>query len=105
MGAAVAQLTMKQFEHDNKFEDDSFGSIVEEEQENFENVFAKNKRTLEPEPSKKRKPPPKFNKKTSLPTQSMPKMQFPKFDGANPKIWRDNCESTLSYINYLKACR
>ena len=23
----------------------------------------------------------------------MPKLQFPKFDGVNPKVWRDNCES------------
>jgi hypothetical protein len=67
-GVAMAQLTMKQFEHENKFEDDSSSSPVEEEQENFENVFAKNKGTLKLEPSKKTKPPPKFDKKISLPT-------------------------------------
>ena len=92
-GAAVAQLTMKQFEKEPKFDDDSSGSTVDEEDETFDNVFAKYKGTHKPEPSKKRKPPSKFDRTTSLPTQSMPKMQFPKFDGANPKVWKDNCES------------
>jgi len=36
---------------------------------------------------------PKHDKKTTLLTQAMPKMQFPKFDGHNPKIWKDNCKS------------
>jgi hypothetical protein len=92
-GAAVAQLTMKQFENDHKFDDDSSGSTVDEEDVTFDNVFAKNKGTLKPKPSKHRKPPPKFDRKTSLSTQPMPKMKFPKFDGTNPKLWRDNCES------------
>jgi len=92
-GAAVAQLTMQQFEREPKFEDDSPGSTVDEEAEPFNNVFAQYKGTHKPEPSRKRKPTSKFDRTTSLPTQSMPKMQFPKFDGANPKVWRDNCES------------
>lgn len=92
-GAAVAQLTMRQFDHEAHFDDDSAGSMVDEEPESFENVSAKNKGTHRPVPSKKPKPPPKTVKKPSLPTQSMPKMQFPKFDGENPQIGRDNCES------------
>jgi len=84
---------MKQFEKEPKFDYDSSGSTVDEEDETFDNVFAKYKGTHKPEPSKKRKHPSKFDRKTSLPTQSMSKMQFPKFDGANPKVWRDNCES------------
>jgi len=43
--AAVAQLTMKQFEREPKFEDDSSGSTVYEEGETFNNVFAKYKGT------------------------------------------------------------
>ena len=85
-GAVVAQLTMKQFEKEPKFDYDSSGSTVDEEDETFDNVFAKYKGTHKPEPSKKRKPTSKFDRTTSLPTQSMPKMQFPKFDGANPKV-------------------
>jgi hypothetical protein len=92
-GAAVAQLTLKQFENVNKFNDDSSDSIVDEEDITFDNIFAKNKGISKSETSKKRRPPPKFDKKTSLPSQSMPKMQFPKFDGTNSKVWKDNCES------------
>jgi len=73
-GAAVAQLTMQQFEREPKFEDDSPGSTVDEEAEPFNNVFAQYKGTHKPEPSKKRKPPSKFDRTTSLPTQPMPKM-------------------------------
>lgn len=91
-GAAVAQLTMRH--NDGPFGDDSV-SVIFYEKEDFENVFAKNKGTHKPESSKTRKPPSKHDKKTTLPSQAMPKMQFPKFDGHNPKIWKDNC---LSYF-------
>ena len=66
--AAVAQLTMKQFEREPKFEDDSSGSTVDEEGETFNNVFVEHKGTHKPEPSKKRKPTSKFDRTTSLPT-------------------------------------
>ena len=32
-------------------------------------------------------------KKEDLPHHTLPKMQFPTFDGENPKIWIDNCEN------------
>ena len=74
---------------------DSSLSVIFDEKEDFENVFARNKGTHKPESSKTRRPPPKHDKKNPLPYQAMPKMQFPKFDGQNTKIWKDNC---LSYF-------
>jgi len=94
-GAAIAQLTMRQFHNDGSFSDDSSISVIFYEKEDFENVFARNKGTHKPKSSKTRRPPPKHDKKNPLSSQAMPKMQFPKFDGQNTKIWKDNC---LSYF-------
>jgi hypothetical protein len=66
-GAAIAQLTMRQFDNDGPFEDDSSVSVIFYEKEDFENVFAKNKGTHKGESSKTRKPPPKHDKKNTLP--------------------------------------
>lgn len=92
-GAAVAQLTMRQFDHEDAYADDDSVSIVFEEQEDFHNVFARDKGPHKPESSKTKKPPPRTGKSDKLHNQSMPKMHFPKFDGTNPKIWKDNCKS------------
>lgn len=104
-GAAVAQLTMRQFDHEEPFADDSSTSLIFEEKQNFENVFAHMKKQPQPEPSKPKQEQPqpetskhkqpgyKQEKKTALPHSTLPKMQFPKFDGQNPRIWKDNCQS------------
>jgi hypothetical protein len=106
-GAAVAQLTMRQFDSEPIFdvEDDEDASIVFDEKDSFHNVFAKQKQPEKPESSKPKRPPPKKapreehrekekgDKTEKLPSQAMPKMLFPKFDGTDPKIWRDNCQS------------
>ena len=42
-GAAVAQLTMRQFDNDGPFEDDSSVSVIFDVQVHSKNVFAKNK--------------------------------------------------------------
>jgi hypothetical protein len=84
---------MRQFDNDGPFEDDSSVSAIFYEKKDFENVFAKNKGPHKGESSKTRKPLPKHDKKNTLPSQAMPKMQYPKFDGQNPKIWKDNCQS------------
>jgi len=39
-GAAVAQLTLWHFEHEGPFEDDSSVSVIFDEEQQFENVFA-----------------------------------------------------------------
>ena len=42
-GAAVAQLTMRQFDNEAAYDDDDEVSMVFEEKESFHNVFAKDK--------------------------------------------------------------
>jgi hypothetical protein len=34
-----------------------------------------------------------FGPSTRLPTSKLPKMNFPKFEGENPKLWQSRCES------------
>jgi hypothetical protein len=58
--------------------------IFEEEDNDFQNVFATKKHEFKAESSKQ----PKHNEE-SLPHHSLPKIHFPKFDGSNPKIWFD----------------
>ena len=79
-GAVVAQLTMRQFDHEDQFEDHASESIIfDDEQPHFENVFASKKDTFKPGSSKTKKPPPKHERnkeerKTTFPNQSLPKM-------------------------------
>ena len=77
-GAAVAQLTMRQFDNEAAYDDDDDDddevSMVFEEKESFHNVFAKDKGAVKPETSKTRRPPPKIGKRDTLPSQAMPKM-------------------------------
>lgn len=51
-GAAAAQLTMSQFDHDDHLEEDTLVSIIFDEQEHFENMFAKQKDNQKLESSK-----------------------------------------------------
>lgn len=105
-GAAVAQLTMRQFDTEPIYDDDEDNvSVVFDEKESFHNVFAKEKQAEKPESSKTKKPFTRMEYKAEpknlvkgsesekLPNQAMPKMLFPKLDGTDPKIWRDNCQS------------
>jgi len=55
--AAVAQLMLWHFEHEGPFEDDSSVSVIFDEEQQFENVFAKDKGPHKPETSKTKKPP------------------------------------------------
>jgi hypothetical protein len=92
-GQAVAQLTLKQFEHEDGSV--SYGSVVADDDTMFENMFAKGKTTNRGEPSHqfKHRPPPR---KESLPHHTLPKMHFPAFDGVQPKIWLDKCHNYFS---------
>ena len=92
-GAAVAQLTMRQFDNEAAYDDEDGVSMLFEEKASFQNVFAKDKGTAKAETSKVRRPQPRSGRRDTLPSQAMPKMQFPKFDGTDPKIWKDNCQS------------
>jgi hypothetical protein len=105
-GAAVAQLTMRQFDTEPIYDDnDDDASIVFDEKESFHNVFVKEKQTEKPESSQASRSPPKKENREEyrakekrekierLPSQAMPKMLFPKFDGTDPKIWKNNFKS------------
>jgi hypothetical protein len=96
-GQAVAQLTIRQFEEDDKYASDAPESMIFEEEENpFATAYAKNKGTGKshfPKHYKHRTDP---HRSETLPHHTLPKMQFPAFDGTHPKIWIDNC---LNYIS------
>ena len=74
MGAAVAQLTMRQFDNEAAYDDDDGVSMLFEEKASFHNVFAKDKGAVKAETSKIRRPPPRVGKRDTLPSQAMPKM-------------------------------
>jgi hypothetical protein len=98
-GAAVDQLTLRQFDQEDHYHEDVQDSVLfDEEEPHFENVFATKQDAFKSSSSKAKPPPLKHDKnkevkKASLPNLAMPKMHFPKFNGTNPKVWRDNCES------------
>jgi len=92
-GQAVAQLTLQQFDKEpQEFTEGSVSAIFEDEEE-FQNVFAHTKDTHKPSTSKQPRHTQHHTKKEDLPHHTLPKMQFPTFDGENPKIWIDNCEN------------
>jgi hypothetical protein len=111
-GATVARLTMKHFATEPVFDEED----VFDDKESFQNVFAKDKHLDKPEGSKAKRPPPKKEQRTGLrtndngdkaeklPSQAMPKMMFPKFDGTDPKIWRDTVKAILNFISCLWEC-
>jgi len=92
-GAAVAQLTLQQFDHHRQSDADEEGSEIIEDNDTFHNVFASDNGKVKPESSKTKKPPPKPGKKEALPRQAIPKVPFPKFDGTDPRIWNDMCHN------------
>lgn len=51
-GQAVAQLTLRQFEEENRSVSTSSESLIEEEEQEFQNVFAKHKLTSRPKHSR-----------------------------------------------------
>ena len=69
---------------------DDVSVVFEEEEHDFQNVFATKKHEFRLGSSKQPK-----QHEEALPHHSFPKIHFPKFDGSNPKIWFDNC------INYF----
>jgi hypothetical protein len=99
-GAAIAQLTLRQWEMDPKdeakYDVDENASLLFDDNASFQNVFAKDKHTHKTEPSKNNKKVHKEDTKEQLSKHAMPKMNFPIFDGSDPKVWLDNC---ISYFD------
>jgi len=99
-GQAVAQLTLRQFEKEAWSVNN--GSVIADEEVEFENVFAHGKAKAKPEPShhyRGSKPNPKQD---SLPHHALPKMQFPSSDGTQPKILLDKCNNYFSIYSIPK---
>jgi hypothetical protein len=95
-GQAVANLTLKQMERETLSDHSDGGSMLfDEEEMDFQNVFAKGKKTFMAGPSRQPRQHREQPRKESLPHHALPKIHFPKFDGSSPKIWFDNC------INYF----
>ena len=91
-GHAVAQITLRQFANENH--SDVTDSVVVDEEDTFENVFAANERANPRQnttfhPRHNRLPP----RRDALPHHALPKMLFPSFDGSQPKIWLDKCKN------------
>lgn len=96
-GAAIAQLTMRQWEEEPKYDDDEEKvSVYSDGNASFQNVFGKDKHIPKTEHTKHHKSVPKQEKKDSINKHAMPKMNFPTFDGTNPRVWLDNC------LNYFE---
>lgn len=98
-GQAVAQLTLRQFEHD--VEAVSEGSMIaDDDTAMFENVFAdKGKHTAKPGPSHNFKTHPPPPRSESIPHHALPKIHFPTSDGTQPTIWLDKC---MNYFHIYK---
>ena len=96
-GEAVAQLTIGQFEAEDKSDSEGSYSVLFDEDENpFSHAYAKDKGPSKTTFSKNHKPKPDSHNSDQLPHHTLPKMHFPKFNGAHPKIWIDKC---LNYFD------
>lgn len=99
-GQVVAQLTLRQFEEEDR--SNSLGSeslMYDEEGIEFQNVFGRNKAPSKSPRSKTYKPKHETTPEDAVPHHALPKMHFPKFDGSHPKIWIDNCTNYFSIYN------
>lgn len=92
----MAQLTLRQFDQEAKSLSDGADSVVYEEEAPFTNIFTQDKAHQHPEGSRHNKHTSKSHKKDTVPHHTLPKMQFPTFDGTNPKVWLDNCRNYFS---------
>ena len=90
-GQAVASLTLRQMEKEAVSDHSDDVSVIFEEADDFQNIFAKNKTDFRPGTSKHPTRPDERTRQEALPHHSLPKIHFPKFNGSNPKIWFDNC--------------
>lgn len=73
--------------------------MFEEEEEPFQNMFAKNKGFKKPEQPRSHKSKNEPDKGEGVPHHALPKMLFSKFDCSHPKIWIDNCCNYFSIYN------
>ena len=101
-GQAVASLTIRQMEKEKLEDSSDNASVVSAEDTVFDNVFAAPTHDHKPGTSKRTHG--HFNK-DQLPHHSIPKMQFPMFDGTSPKIWIDNCCNYFTIYNITESLK
>ncbi|WVZ98670.1 hypothetical protein U9M48_044077 [Paspalum notatum var. saurae] len=103
-GQAVAQLTMAQFDNDNSSVNSSHSSLKQAEEVNPFHSKGKGK-------SSKQHPPKEtkshhrnreyfdhqYSRSHQVPRHTLPKMQFPIFDGSHPRIWKDKSKWLQAY--------
>jgi len=115
-GEAIARVTLRQMEESKKpaqpqYDEDHHSaaedvdSLILDDNASFHNVFAKDTMQGKAQPSRQHKTNPKQyqqnetrpetkgqeHKSYALPRPAMPKMDFPDFEGSDPKVWLDNC--------------
>jgi len=116
-GEAIARVTLRQMEEESKKPDqpqygqhhhsdtEDVDSLILDDNASFHNVFAKDTMQGKAQPSRQHKTNPKQyqqnekrqdnkgqeHKSYTLPKPAMPKMDFPDFEGSDPKVWLDNC--------------
>jgi hypothetical protein len=97
-GQVVANLTLKQFEKDDQYLKDTstIANSEQEEDQDLLNIFAKGKKPMKMSMSKSHKDHPPNHSKESVPRNSLPKIQFPTFEGDKPPIWFGNYENYFS---------
>jgi len=101
-GQAVASLTIRHMEKEKLDDSSDNASVVSADETVFDNVFAA--MTHDHKPSTSKRTHGHFNK-DQLPHHSIPKMQFPMFDGTSPKIWIDNCCNYFTIYNIIESLK
>jgi hypothetical protein len=93
---------MRQFDHEDRSDRDESVSMIFEEQDHFQNVFAKDKEPCKPESSKIRKPPPKPREKTPYHARPCPRCSFLLLMEPTPKFGRISAK--LISISFQRVC-
>jgi len=77
-------------------------SVVSADEIVFDNEFAGKTHDHKTGTSKR---PHGHSNKDQLPHHSIPKMQFPMFDGTSPKIWIDSCYNYFTIYNIIESLK
>jgi len=81
-GQAVASLTLRQMETEAALDHAEDNSVVSADDPQFDNIFTDKPYDIKPEHSRRSH---KQHNNEALPHHTLPKMQFPTFDGQQPQ--------------------
>lgn len=107
-GVAVAQLTLRQFDHEDQFEDDMSASVIfDEEEQQFENVFATKTLSNLALPRQRNQHQSKRNtrrrRRQLCHIILCLRCNFPSLMALIPKFGETTVRATSSYTRYLKV--